>query len=316
MSDFVRVGQWVSRHFTLLALSVAVLAYLYPPILTWVVPHIPLLLGVVMFGMGLTLSFRDFKILSEHPRAVVIGVVAQFVIMPSVAYLLAKALSLPPDIAIGVILVGCCPGGTASNVVTYLARGNVALSVALTSITTLLAPIATPAIFYLLAHSWLEISAWAMFVSIVQVVLLPIALGVLVHRYFAAGVAKVEPLLPVVSVVAIVLLVGGIVGNSQARIAETGWLVFVVVVLHNALGLLLGFLTARVLGLPFDIQKTISIEVGMQNSGLAANLATKVLANPAAAVPAAIFSLWHNLSGSMLANYWRSRSEQSSKQSA
>lgn len=316
MLQLIRASQWLTRHFTVLALLLSVLAYVYPPLFKWLVPHIPLLLGVVMFGMGMTLSPSDFKILGEQPKAVLIGVVAQFVIMPSMAYLLAKALSLPPDIAIGVILVGACPGGTASNVVTYLARGNVALSVAVTSITTLLAPIATPAIFYLLAQSWLEISAWAMVVNIVQVVLLPIALGVLVHRFFAAQVAKIEPVLPMVSVLSIVVIIGAIVANSQARIAETGWLVFLVVVLHNGLGLLLGFLSARWLGLPFDVQKTLAIEVGMQNSGLAANLAVKVLANPAAAVPAAIFSLWHNLSGSMLANYWRSRSEQSSKQSA
>ncbi|MDO4434982.1 MAG: bile acid:sodium symporter family protein [Cardiobacteriaceae bacterium] len=316
MKIWILCSQWVTRNFTLLALIASALAYLYPPILTWVMPHIPLLLGIVMFGMGLTLSLDDFKILGEHPKAVLIGVVSQFIIMPCVAYILAKALHLPADIAIGVILVGACPGGTASNVVTYLARGDVALSVAVTSITTLLAPLATPAIFYVLAQEWLEISAWAMLVSIVQVVLLPIALGVLLHRYFAPQVAKIEPILPLISVLAIVILIGGIVGNSKARISEVGWLVFGVVILHNGLGLLLGFLTARWLGLPFKVQKTLAIEVGMQNSGLAANLATKVLMNPAAAVPAAIFSLWHNLSGSILANYWRNQEEKSQKNTA
>ncbi len=306
MEALSRFSRFVGQTFALWAGLFAGIAFAAPETFKWVLPHIPLLLGIVMFGMGLTLSPPDFKILGRHPKAVLAGVVAQFVIMPLTAYALAVGFNLPPEIAVGVILVGACPGGTASNVMTYLARGNVALSVAVTSITTLLAPVLTPAIFYLLANQWLDISAGAMFGSIAKMVLLPIVLGVAAHLLFRKQTEAAVGVLPLVSVVASVLIIGAVVGASKPKILESGLLILGVVILHNGIGYLLGFLAAKLCKLPFDAQKTLAIEVGMQNSGLGAALASAYF-TPLAAVPSAIFSVWHNISGSLLASYWAAK---------
>lgn len=306
MEALSRFSRFVGQTFALWAGLFAGIAFAAPETFKWVLPHIPLLLGIVMFGMGLTLSPADFKILGRHPKAVLVGVTAQFVIMPLTAYALAVGFNLPPEIAVGVILVGACPGGTASNVMTYLACGNVALSVAVTSISTLLAPVLTPAVFYLLANQWLDISAGAMFGSIAKMVLLPIVLGVAAHLLFRKQTEAAVGVLPLVSVVAIVLIIGAVVGASKPKILESGLLILGVVILHNGIGYLLGFLAAKLCKLPFDAQKTLAIEVGMQNSGLGAALASAYF-TPLAAVPSAIFSVWHNISGSLLASYWAAK---------
>ena len=314
MNTLTRISHFIGKTFALWAALCAVIAFIEPETFKWVLPHIPLLLGVIMFGMGLTLSPADFKIIGQHPKAVLIGVAAQFVVMPLTAYGLVTLFQLPPEIAIGVILVGCCPGGTASNVMTFLARGNVALSVAVTSISTLLAPVLTPAIFLLLAGEMLDINATAMFVSILKIVLLPIVLGVIAHTLFRRHTEKAAGVLPLVSVVAITLIIGAVVGASKGKIIESGLLIFGVVVLHNAIGYLLGFLTAKCCKLPYDAQKTLAIEVGMQNSGLGAALAaTHFAASPVTAVPSALFSVWHNISGSLLASYWAAKAEKSNR---
>lgn len=310
MNALQKFSQFIGKTFALWAALFAVWGLLSPESFKWVLPQIQYLLGVIMFGMGLTLTAADFKIVATHPKAVAIGVLAQFIIMPLTAWLLAKLFNLPPEIAVGVILVGCCPGGTASNVMTFLARGNVALSVAVTSVATLLAPLLTPAIFYLLAHQWLEISAVGMFWSIVKIVLLPIALGVLAHTLFKKQTEKAADVLPLVSVVAIILIVAAVVGASKGKIMESGLLILGVVMLHNALGYLLGFWAAKWLKLPYDAQKTLAIEVGMQNSGLGATLAaTHFAIAPVVAVPSALFSVWHNISGSLLASYWATKAQ-------
>ncbi len=222
--------------------------------------------------------------------------------MPSIAFLLAKAFQLPPDLPIGVILVGSCPGGTSSNVMTYLARGNTALSVACTTVSTLLAPVLTPAIFYLFASEWLEIDAGAMFVSVLKMVLLPIFVGVVIRSIFKQKIEQFSQTMPLISVVAIILIVTAVVSVSKDRIIESGLLIFFVVVLHNGLGYLIGYTVGRVLKLPIADSKAISIEVGMQNSGLGAALAAlHFKANPVVAVPSAVFSFWHNISGPVLA---------------
>ena len=224
--------------------------------------------------------------------------------MPGLAWLLCQMLGLPAEIAIGVILVGCCPGGTASNVMTYLGRGDVALSVAITSVTTLLAPLVTPALIWLLASEWLDVSATAMFWSIVQVVVLPIALGVVAQSLLREKVKVALGVLPLVSVVAIVAIVAAVVAASQAKIAESGALIFAVVVLHNGLGLLLGYALGKLTGRSIARRKTLAIEIGMQNSGLGAALAAAHF-SPLAAVPSAIFSVWHNISGGLVATYFQ-----------
>lgn len=311
MTALQRFSRFIGNTFALWAALFAMAGFLAPYLFTsFIAPYIPWLLGIIMFGMGLTLAPSDFKILGQHPKAVLIGVVAQFVIMPTTAYLLSLALNLPPEVAIGVVLVGACPGGTASNVMTFLARGNVALSVAVTSISTLLAPLLTPAVFFLFANQWIDVSATTMLVSILQMVLLPIVLGVVAHTLFRKQTAAALDVLPLISVLAIVLIIGAVVAGSRAQIIETGLLIFGVVVLHNAIGYALGFLAAKLFGLPYDAQKTLAIEVGMQNSGLGAALAKAHFAMmPLVAVPSAIFSVWHNISGSLLASYWATKAE-------
>ena len=311
MTALQRFSRFIGNTFALWAALFAMAGFLAPSLFTsFISPYIPWLLGIIMFGMGLTLAPSDFKILGQHPKAVLIGVVAQFVIMPTTAYLLSRTLNLPPEVAIGVVLVGACPGGTASNVMTFLARGNVALSVAVTSISTLLAPLLTPAVFFLFANQWIDVSATTMLVSILQMVLLPIVLGVVAHTLFRKQTAAALDVLPLISVLAIVLIIGAVVAGSRAQIIETGLLIFGVVVLHNAIGYALGFLAAKLFGLPYDAQKTLAIEVGMQNSGLGAALAKAHFAMmPLVAVPSAIFSVWHNISGSLLASYWATKAE-------
>lgn len=308
MNTLHKISYFIGKTFALWAIVFALIGFVLPDLFKWVLPIVPYLLGVIMFGMGLTLSPSDFRIIGTHPKAVLVGVIAQFLIMPTLAFLLAQLFDLPTEMAIGVILVGSCPGGTASNVVTYLAKGNVALSVGLTAITTLLAPLITPAVFYLFAHQWLDISATAMFISILQIVLLPIILGILAHVFFKKQTEITQNILPIISVISIVLIIAAVVGVNRNKIIESGLLMFGVVILHNLLGYLLGFFAAKLFKLPYDAQKTLAIEVGMQNSGLGVALAhAHFAAAPLIAVPSAIFSLWHNISGATLATYWANK---------
>lgn len=311
MAAFLRFTQFIQKTFALWVIVFAALALWQPELFVWLKAYIPWILGIIMLGMGMTMTVDDFKGVLQSPKAVLIGVVAQFVVMPGLAYVLCKLFNLPPEIAIGVILVGCCPGGTASNVITYMAKGNVALSVACTSVSTLLAPVLTPAIFYLLASQWLKIDAASMFISISQVVLLPIVIGLILRTWLKRQVESYIQVMPLVSVIAIVAIVAAIIGGSKAAILQSGLLILAVVILHNGLGYLLGFTAARFFKLPYADSKAIAIEVGMQNSGLGVALAAvHFAASPITAVPSAIFSLWHNISGPALATYWASKHKQ------
>ncbi|EXS23486.1 bile acid:sodium symporter family protein [Acinetobacter pittii] len=310
MAAFLRFTQFIQKTFALWVIVFAALALSQPELFVWLKAYIPWILGIIMLGMGMTMTVEDFKGVLQSPKAVLIGVVAQFVVMPGLAFILCKLFNLPPEIAVGVILVGCCPGGTASNVITYMAKGNVALSVACTSVSTLLAPVLTPAIFYLLASQWLKIDAASMFISILQVVLLPIVVGLILRTWFKRQVESYIQVMPLVSVIAIVAIVAAIIGGSKAAILQSGLLILVVVILHNGLGYLLGFTAARFFKLPYADSKAIAVEVGMQNSGLGVALAAvHFAASPITAVPSAIFSLWHNISGPALATYWASRKD-------
>jgi len=308
MKTVERISQFAGNTFAVWVVLFAALAFFVPDGFTWIAPYISVLLGVIMFGMGMTLSLDDFREVLKQPKKVAIGVLGQFTIMPLIAFGLAVGFRLPPEVAAGVILVGCCPGGTSSNVMTFLSRGNVALSVAITSCTTLLAPFVTPALILLLASKWLPVSAGEMFLSIVNIVLIPIALGITANIFFNKQVKQSVKAMPLVSVIAIVAIVTAVVSGNQQQIAETGLLILIVVMLHNMLGYLLGFWTARLFKLDYSDQKAVSIEVGMQNSGLGAALAAAHF-SPLAAVPSAIFSVWHNISGSLLATYWSKKSE-------
>lgn len=308
MSAFLRFTQFIQKTFALWVVLFAGIALIVPEAFVWLKVYITWMLGIIMFGMGMTMTVEDFKGVLQSPKAVGIGVVAQFVVMPGLAYLLCQLFQLPPEIAVGVILVGCCPGGTASNVITYMAKGNTALSVACTSVSTLLAPVLTPVIFYLLASQWIEINAMSMLGSILQVVLFPIILGLIVRAVLKRKVDAYIQVMPLISVMAIVAIVAAIIAGSKAQILQSGLLILGVVALHNGLGYLLGFWASRFFKLPYADSKAIAIEVGMQNSGLGVALAAvHFAASPITAVPSAIFSLWHNISGPALASYWANR---------
>ncbi|MDO4697773.1 MAG: bile acid:sodium symporter family protein [Pasteurellaceae bacterium] len=301
MQTLLRLTQFISKTFAIWVVVFALIAAQFPDTFKIFLPWIPYLLGIVMLGMGLTLTFKDFAEVTRNPKAVIIGVIAQFVVMPTIAFALAKLFQLPAELAIGVILVGCCPGGTSSNVMTFLAKGNTALSVACTTISTLLAPILTPAVFYLFASEWLDVNAGAMFMSVLKIVLLPIFAGVVIRSLLKQKIEQFSQTMPLLSVIAIVLIVGAVVAVSKDRIIESGLLIFGVVALHNGLGYVIGYGVSRLFKLPESDRRAVSIEVGMQNSGLGAALAAvHFKANPVIAVPSAVFSFWHNISGPIL----------------
>lgn len=310
MRTLERISSFAGNSFALWVIIFGVISFLFPGGFAWIAPHISILLGIIMFGMGLTLTPADFKNVIKTPKSVFITVILQYTIMPLLAYGLAVVFQLPPEIAVGVILVGCAPGGTASNVMTYLAKGNTALSVSATTVSTLLAPILTPALTLLLANQWMAVSFKDMFISIIQVVLIPIILGFIIRLFFSKQVEKSVAVLPLISVMGIVAVAAAVVAVNTDAIATSGLLIFGVVVLHNVLGLSLGFLIARLFKLRFPDQKAVSIEVGMQNSGLASTLAlTFFAAAPVTAVPSALFSVWHNISGPLLATFWSKYNE-------
>ena len=306
--DFLRrVSDAFGRYMAAIVVVITALALFVPESSLWIqTGWINPLLMVVMFGMGLTLDFNDFRLVFTQPKSILLGCLAQFLIMPALAWGLSLAFSLDVALMAGVVLVGTCPGGTSSNVITYLSRGDVALSVGMTSVNTLLAPFLTPAITYMILNARISVDVMAMFMSIVQVVIVPIVLGFVINKLFSRLTKSLVDVLPAVSVTAICLIVACVVSHNASRILSTGWLVFVVVILHNVLGYLCGFVLGKVLGLNVARTKAISIEVGMQNSGLATSLAGSTFPDLAmATVPGALFSVWHNISGALLASVYR-----------
>lgn len=297
---------FISRWMGALVLGLAVVAVCVPEpfcrVGTWVINP---MLGLIMFGMGLTLKLEDFRVVFSRPKDVLTGCLAQFTVMPLMAWLLVRAFRLPDDLALGVILVGCCPGGTASNVITYLAKGDLALSVGMTATSTVLAPLLTPLLTWLLAGKFVDVDTWGMLQSILYVVILPIFLGFLMQRYLPRLTRSAVAYLPAFSSLMIALLVGIIVGHNAAKLLTGGLLVVLVVVLHNLSGLGLGYAIGRLLQLSHSKRAAISIEVGMQNSGLASSLAILHFAMfPMATIPGAIFSVWHNISGALVAKLY------------
>ncbi|WP_225997279.1 bile acid:sodium symporter family protein [Myceligenerans pegani] len=302
-----RVAEFAGRWFAVLVVLGGVAGLLAPAAMAPVAQHIPLFLGIIMFGMGLTLRGRDFALVARRPWAVLIGVVAQFVVMPLAAWAVGGLFGLTGMALLGMILVGAAPGGTASNVIVHLGKGDTALSVTMTAVSTLLAPLVTPALILWLADETLDIAFGDLFVSIVQVVLVPVLAGLVLRAVAGRFVERLLPYLPLVSVTGIVVVVAGIVAANAETVLGTGLLVALAVVVHNLFGLALGYGAAKVARLDRAARRAVSIEVGMQNSGLAASLAATHF-TPAAALPAALFSVWHNLSGSALATLWARRS--------
>lgn len=301
-----KLSSLLTKYIGVIIIFFSVLAFFWQDGFAWTTRYTSVFLGVAMFGMGLTIHMGDFQVVFSRPKEVIIGCVAQYTVMPLVAWILAVVFHLPQDLAIGVILVGCCPGGTASNVITYIAGGDVALSVGMTIVSTLAAPLMTPLLVYSLAGAWVEVSFWAMVLSVVKVILIPVLLGILLRSLFGKQIQKISDILPLISVVSIVMIISGIVANNAEKIVSCGVLVLGVVMLHNLFGMGIGLLAAKLLKVEYSRTTAIAIEVGMQNSGLAVSLATaNFAANPLATLPGAIFSVWHNISGSIFAGIRR-----------
>ena len=303
-----KLCQLIGKYFGLIAVLFLILGMTMPQNFTWVVGKIggvavlSTLLGIVMFGMGTTLDLKDFALVLKRPLDVFIGACAQFLIMPGLAYVIATAFDLDPALTAGVVLVGTCPGGTSSNVITFMSKGDVALSVTMTSVSTVLSPILTPFITYKLIGERIAFDPIGMFWSIVQIVIVPICLGLAVKYFLPKLAAAATDYLPAVSGIAISLIIAGVIAVSRDNILKTSSIIILVVVLHNCLGYLLGFTLARLTGMSWKKAIALSVEVGMQNSGLATGLAkAHFSAMPMATVPGAIFSAWHNISGAILA---------------
>ena len=302
---------YISEYMGVLVLAAALLALAFPSVLQQIpTTVINPLLGVIMFGMGLTLNPKDFKIVFSRPKDVIVGCLAQFTIMPLLAWGMARVFQLDEALALGVVLVGCCPGGTASNVITYLAKGDLALSVGMTGVSTLLAPLLTPLLTWALAGKSVDVDVAGMLLSILWVVILPVVVGLIVKGLWPKFTEKTTDYLPAFSSVAIALIVAIIIAANASKLLAGGLIIVVVVMLHNLCGLSLGYLIGRLLGLTEPKKRAISIEVGMQNSGLASSLATlHFAAYPLATIPGAVFSVWHNISGAMVARAFARRKE-------
>ena len=304
-----KLCHYISKYMGILVLAAAVLALIFPSMLQQIRPTvINYLLGVVMFGMGLTLNLHDFKIVFSRPKDVMIGCLAQFTVMPLLAWGLARVFQLDEALALGVVLVGCCPGGTASNVITYLAKGDLALSVGMTGVSTLLAPFMTPFLTWALAGKSVNVDVVGMLLSILWVVILPIVVGLVVKWIWPKFTEQATDYLPAFSSVAIAFIVSIVIAANANKLMAGGLMIVMVVILHNLCGLSLGYLIGQLLGLSDAKRRAISIEVGMQNSGLASSLATiHFAAYPLATIPGAIFSVWHNISGALVARIYTSR---------
>ncbi len=292
----------IERYMPLIILVVAAACLLFPACGLWVDPSaVGPLLAVIMFCMGMHLRLADFKMLALHPRDILLGCAAQFTIMPALGYVLGKLLGLEPELFAGLVLVGACPGGTASNVITFLARGDVALSVGMTTVNTLLAPVLTPLVAWLLLRTTVDVEPWDMMLSIALMVVAPIALGMLCSRY-AARHPRVTAATPSLAVLAISGIVACVVSHQADHLLHSGGIIMLAVVLHNVCGFGFGFLLAWLLRLAPAKTKALSIEIGMQNSGLATALAQTNMPQLALApVPGALFSVWHNIAGGLLA---------------
>ena len=303
------ICDFIARWMGVLVLLTAVISLLMPQMFEsvdmWVISP---MLGLIMFGMGLSLKPQDFRVVFLRPKDVLAGCLAQFTVMPLLAWVLVKVFHLPDDLALGVILVGCCPGGTASNVITFLARGDLALSVGMTATSTLLAPLLTPFLVWLMAGTFVGVDAASMFLSILYVVIAPIAGGFLVQHFFPRFSQRAVAYLPAFSTLMIAFVVALIVSHTAGRLLTGGFVVVLVVILHNLLGLSFGYGVGRLLGLSSAKRRAISIEVGMQNSGLASSLAAlHFAAYPMSTIPGAIFSVWHNISGAIVARIYASK---------
>ncbi|WP_244833444.1 bile acid:sodium symporter family protein [Clostridium sp. BJN0001] len=308
MKMLKKLSRMLADNTAVFVIAVAVVTFIMPSLFTWVKgTKQTIILGIIMFGMGLTLTTNDFKILAKRPLDIFIGSLAQYTVMPVVAFTLSKVLNLPDEIAIGLILVGCCPGGISSNIMSFLCHGDVPFSVGMTTASTLLSPVLTPALMLLLAGERITVNAKGMFISIFESVIIPVFIGFVLNYLFGEKKTfkDVQQVMPGVSVTGLALIVGGVISLQGANFFKSGIVIFIAVLLHNTLGYLFGYGVGKVAGMNLEKKRTISIEVGMQNAGLATSLATAYFASaPQAAIAAAVSCVWHSISGTILAGFY------------
>jgi len=293
----------VIQLFPLWALLLSVLAFFQPSLFVGLKSQIVPLLTIIMLSMGLTLNLANFKQVLKSSKAVVVGVILQFLVMPITALGVALVFGFDTELTVGMLLVGSVAGGTSSNVMCYLAKGDTALSISMTTISTLLGVVLTPFLVSLMIGKSVDVPVASMLISLFKIVLFPVAIGVLLNTFFAKYVRKAEPAFPYISMFAIVLIIAIVVALSASKLVEVGVIVALAVIVHNSIGLLLGYWVTYLLGFNSKICRTVAFEVGLQNSGLAAALAIKFF-TPMSALPGTMFSIWHNISGSILASYW------------
>ena len=296
--------QRIVNLFPLWAIALSLTAFVYPQIFAGYKGTIIPLLAIVMFSMGMTLTWQDFKAVIKSPLVIAVAVAIQFICMPFFAWLISLLLTLPAEIMTGMVLVGASAGGTASNVICYLAKGNVALSILMTVVSTLCAVVLMPFLTWMYLKQTVEVPVWNMLQSILLIVLLPVLSGTLINSFFQHRLNKIQSVFPLLSSLAIIFIIAIIIGLNQKNLSDMAFPLLIAVCLHNALGLTAGYWIIRLFKYDVRTARTVSIEVGMQNSGLSVALAIKYFSTMAA-LPGAIFSIWHNLSGSLLAFYWQ-----------
>lgn len=306
LSILRRLSVVLTRFMGVIIIAFSALALWQPWIFSWVAPHISAMLGIIMLGMGMTLHWQDFSHVLRHPRDLGLGLVVQFGCMPLLAFALCHVFALPPELAMGMILVGTAPGGTASNVLTFIARGDVAFSVAMTAAATLVSLLLTPPLTWLLGGVWVPVDMGGLFWSIVKIVLVPVLLGLLLHHFQRGLVDRLMPFLPLASALVITLVIAGIIAINAQNILSAGPAIFAAVIAHNLLGLAVGWFAACRLRFAPPRRRALAIEIGTQNSGLATALALAHF-TPAAAIAGALFSVWQNISGALLSNFWATR---------
>ena len=322
MKTLQKVSKFLSDYTSVVVIAVAVITFLVPAMMTWVNQLLfmdpvgnkftsqSVIIGVIMFSMGLTLTTQDFKILAQRPLDICIGAVAQYLIMPFLAFGITRLFHLSDAIALGLILVGCCPGGVSSNIMSYLCGGDVAFSVGMTTVSTLLSPVMTPLLVSFLASGTkIAVKGLPMFVSIIETVIFPIAIGFVLNYFFGKKKVfqEIQRVMPGIAVLGLACVVGGVISSQGSKFFTSGAVIFAAVLLHNSLGYLLGYTAGKLTGMNTAKKRTISIEVGMQNAGLATNLATttaQFAAAPESAVICAVSCVWHSISGTLLAGFF------------
>lgn len=303
----------IEKNFHIIIMFFAFIAFAKPQSFVWVEPYIKHIIGGIMFCMGATLTFADFKKIITKPKLVFVGIALQYTCMPLLAFFISKLLQLPTEFLIGMVIVGSCPGGTASNLITFFSKGNVALSVSLTLCSTLLAPILTPFILFLLLEQEVPIDVIELMKSIFWIVFFPIMDALVIRHYFEKQFQKISFVFPSLAILFISLVVAFIIGANRSLLTTMPLILFLAIILHNGLGYVTGYFISKLMHFSEKNSRTIAIEVGMQNSGLGLALANQFF-NASVALPSALFSIWHNLSGIFIAKQWASSKTKKKKE--